>query len=109
MSGINMRGTSPDPAVDAVYQGADKDPNITRPGNPDLEQVSTAELPGKSGSTTLGNIRPFYAEDKVKEIDQDASNDVDPPPTAGNSWEVGHDLYANGGGGRDYLLNNPEA
>lgn len=72
--------------------------------------------PPKSGSTTLGNIRRFYAEDQVEEIDQTATNPtVDPPPHSPNKWLIEDDAdgipraadpYRNEGLiGRDYLNN----
>lgn len=101
---IKMTGTSPDPAVDSVFQRADRDPGITRAGNPDPSQSSTAAQPAKPGFIQ-GNDRPFYANDGVAEHLQVASNDVDPPPNAGNSWRSGRDLYAVGGGVDGYLDN----
>jgi hypothetical protein len=45
--------------------------------------------PAPTQANALGNVRKFYAEDKVAEIDQTASNPgVDPPPHAANKWEI---------------------
>jgi hypothetical protein len=71
-------------------------------------------VPGPSGSKTLGNIRPVYANDQAEEKDQTASNPgVDPPPHAPNKWDMrsqsgfryGRDPYANNG--TDQYLQNP--
>ncbi len=113
MSAVKMTGTSPDPAIDSTFQRADRDPGITRAGNPDPEQESTADLPCASGSTTLGNIRPFYANDNLTEIDQNSAeednDEVDPPPNSGNAWVPGRDPYAvDGSVDQDYLKNQGE-
>lgn len=71
--------------------------------------VAASDLPPESGSTTLGGIRPVYANDKVEDIDNDAAAtanaNVDPPPHSPNSWQIGtvdgrkvsRDPYANQG------------
>ena len=78
--------------------------------------TTIADDPPKSGSTTLGNIRRFYAADKTEEIEQDATNPgVDPPPHSPNKWLIADDAdgipraadpYRNNGlHGRTYLNN----
>ncbi len=118
---IKMTGTNPDPAR-TDFQRADRDPGLTRSveDGPPSDQVSTADLPNKAGSTTLGNIRPFYAEGNVKEIDQVVGDQgAIEPGHSSNSWvieetddgiERGADPYRNQGlsgpdSGRDYLDN----
>lgn len=71
-------------------------------------ETAAAATPLKSGSKTLGNIRRFYAEDKVEEADQNASNPgVTAPPHSPNSWQRGRDPYANGGMVGQTFYNQP--
>lgn len=62
------------------------DPNLTT-----RNVVMTADdvVPPHSGSTTLGNIRPVYANDTAEEIVSNGTfPDEDPPPHAPNSWAI---------------------
>jgi hypothetical protein len=44
--------------------------------------------PRKTGSADQGNVRRFYAVDKVDEKDsEEAHPEVDPAPHSGNSWQ----------------------
>lgn len=64
------------------------------------------DTPKRSGSKTQGNIRRFYAEDRVEEIDQVATNPgVDPPPHSPNSWLIETDDEGISRS-RDYYRNN---
>lgn len=55
--------------------------------------AAASDLPPGSGSTTLGGIRPVYANDQDTEIDNTAAATanaaVDPPAKAPNSWARG--------------------
>lgn len=70
---------------------------------------AASDLPAKSGSTTLGDIRPVYSNDQDNEIENTAAATenagVTPPPHAPNKWargtvngrRVSRDPYANQG------------
>lgn len=102
--------------------------NNTEPVGPYVDRALTRRnvdngvvaepLPPRSGLTTLGGIRNFYAEDAAKEIDSEVPAEnvgVTAPPHSGNSWKIaddaagvprGRDYYRNGGmHGQDYLGN----
>lgn len=92
------------------------DPALTKRNA--VSTPAASDLPPKSGSTTLGGIRPVYANDKNTELQNtEAATDnqaVDPPPHAPNK-PVGsvrngqfraRDPYSNDGmPGQDYLKN----
>jgi hypothetical protein len=88
--------------------GAYTDRTITR-----RNVQPTVPVPGpnppRSGSKTLGNIRRFYAEDKVEEKDQNAAATenvgVLPPPHSPNSWKIRNDAQGVPRS-RDYYSNN---
>lgn len=73
--------------------------------------------PPRSGSRTLGNIRPVYAEDNRQEIEnKDAHPEAVEPKHAPNSWPIitdaqgitrGRDMYRNHGvlGQDDFVQN----
>lgn len=73
------------------------------------ETAAASDLPPKSGSRTLGSIRPVYANDQDNEIENTeaaaANAAVAPPPHSPNSARMqtrngvrfGRDPYANGG------------
>ena len=83
--------------------------------NGDVEEAH----PPRSGSTTLGDIRPVYANDAKTEIQNTAAAtenaNVDPLPNSPNSWAIeddeqgiprSRDYYRNEGmHGQDYLNN----
>lgn len=94
-SEVVTRSTTNNPARLNAYT----DPNLTkRNAVPTAGQTVMPPTPPPSGSTTLGNIRPVYANDKVQEIDQTASNPgVAIPAQAPNSWVPGRDPYKNQG------------
>jgi hypothetical protein len=87
--GSNMKGTNPDPNG-GEFQGADRDPNLTRAiedGPPTGQEITNDVTTGKSGSTTLGNVREVYAVDKLAELEVEFDNgDVEPPGHSPNSW-----------------------
>lgn len=73
--------------------------NVTNP-------TAVPQGPARSGSHTQGNIRRFYAEDQVQEVDSTPTNDVDPPPHSPNHWAFGRDYYKNNGMvGQDFMRN----
>lgn len=87
--------------------GAYTDPALTTRNV--VETAAASDLPPGSGSTTLGGVRPVYANDQADEIDNTAAEtanaSVDPPPHSPNSWargtvdgrRVSRDPYANQG------------
>lgn len=97
--------------------GAYVDRSLTK-RNIDNGVVEEAHPP-RSGSTTLGDIRNFYAADAKTEIENtDAATEnvgVTPPPNSPNSWAIeddadgiprSRDYYRNDGmHGQDFLKN----
>ena len=91
-------------------KGAYTDPNLTTRNAE--ETAAPSDLPAKSGSTTTGGIRPFYAGDQATEIENtDAAVEnagVAQPPHSPNSSRMRNgarrDPYANSGQA-DYLDN----
>ncbi len=92
------------------------DPNLTKRNA--VETAAASDLPPKSSSTTLGGIRPVYANDQDTELDNDAAATanaaVEPPPHAPNKMAGStrngqfrsRDPYASDGMvGQDYLKN----
>jgi hypothetical protein len=92
-------------ANEAARPGPYVDTSITR-RNVDNGVVPEAG-PARSGSRTQGNIRRFYAEDEVEEVDShDTHPEVDPPAHNPNKWVFGRDPYANNGMvGQEYFNN----
>lgn len=92
--------------------------NATEPRNAYVDQSLTrrnvnngnvAEAhPPRSGSTTLGDIRNFYANDAQVEIENTAAaienTNVNPPPNSPNSWPIEDDA-AGIPRSRDYYSN----
>jgi hypothetical protein len=80
------------------------DPNLT---TRNVVMTADAIVPPKSGSRTLGDIRPVYANDTTTEIENDGPfPEQTPPPQAPNSWPIvtdaasiprSRDPYRNGG------------
>lgn len=83
-----------------------------------VETAAASDLPAGSGSTTLGGIRPVYANDKETELQntgaEDANGAVEPPAKSPNSWargtvngtRVSRDPYANQGMVGQSFFNN---
>lgn len=112
------------PQADLVtVAGANKSARVGTYTDTDLttrnaESVAPASnLPAPAGSTTLGSVRPVYANDQDNEIENTeaaAENaGVQPIPHAPNKWGMqtrngirfGRDPYATGG--QASYLNNP--
>lgn len=105
---IKMTGTNPDP--NASYQGPYKDPGLTRAGDPDPNQVSTAAKPDTADK--LGRVTIYDAEGTNQEPgDQGAVT----PPHSPTHWSIeddaagiprSRDYYRNGGMiGQDFIDN----
>lgn len=117
-----MATNSHDPRPQAVIRTV-SGTGETEPRGPYVDQSITtrnppdATLPDdplRSGAKTLGNIRRFYAEDQVEEVDQDATNPAATPPEhAPMGWAIettddgisrSRDPYRNAGMiGQDFL------
>lgn len=90
--------------------GAYTDPNLTTRNAEG--SAAASDLPPPADSTTTGSVRPVYAADQDKEIDNTAAATanagVDQPPHSPNSWKMRNgrprDPYANSGQD-DYLDN----
>ena len=99
---LTTSGPNDTPRIDAYT-----DPALTTRNSE--ETPVEAPLPAKSGPKTLGNTRPFYAEDLLQEIDQTSAETenaaVEQPPHSPNSWQMqtrngnrySRDPYANNG------------
>jgi hypothetical protein len=57
--------------------------NIQQPGG-----FVRNNFPLQSGSTTLGNTRPVYANDSKTEITPQAVTETAPPPNAPEAWAI---------------------
>jgi hypothetical protein len=72
-------------------RGAYVDTSLTRRNG---SSTPDAILPLKSGSTTLGNIRRFYAENRAEEIDATVGDQgAVVPPHSPVAWKPGRDYY----------------